>query len=596
MKRNLISTPLFSLLICLLLCAPIVLAQDAQQPSTKASSDVTIIIQQNKVRFAAQRAVSEMRLQVFDQAGESVYDSGSVTEPEINWPLEHGNGQTLPSGLYAYTLTLKELGAEKASVRRGHFIVDRAAERDGADKLWVTSQAETGVGAELTLAKNQDVVIAGARTSGDSIALSGRDTTPRIIGEKEQGAKQNAAAAAGTAGRIAKFTSATDVGDSVMTEQGGNIGIGTAIPVTTLDVRGRLTLDPGAGNPVVLFTAAGGGEQNRFLELINSPATRSASGLKAGGVLVADDYNFAQPKKNDLIVKGVVGIETANPESELHVHGLNPAITLSTAAGAKAYIQNAGGNLVFKPSGFGACCSAMVIQPNTGNVGIGTSNPATKLHLEGGGDIEMTIKSGTKRAVLALGNGFGPANYVWRLESGLYGKANMFGIYNATTEKSGLEIDGNLQVYVKALQITGGADFAEHFDVRAKKAAEIQPGMVVTIDPAAPGKLALSRRAYDRRVAGIISGAGDVQPGMTMGAAGTLADGKHPVALSGRVYVWVDATRGAVKPGDLLTTSATPGHAMKAFNPSKAQGAIIGKAMTGLKSGKGLALVLVTLQ
>ena len=83
---------------------------------------------------------------------------------------------------------------------------------------------------------------------------------------------------------------------------------------------------------------------------------------------------------------------------------------------------------------------------------------------------------------------------------------------------------------------------------------------------------------------------------MTMGQATTLANGKYPVALSGRVYVWVDATRGAIRPGDLLTTSATPGHAMKAGNAAKAQGAIIGKAMTELKAGKGLVLVLVTLQ
>ena len=81
-----------------------------------------------------------------------------------------------------------------------------------------------------------------------------------------------------------------------------------------------------------------------------------------------------------------------------------------------------------------------------------------------------------------------------------------------------------------------------------------------------------------------------------MGQEGTLADGKHPVALSGRVYVWVDASRHPVKPGDLLTTSATPGHAMKAANPQRAQGAVIGKAMTGLKSGKGLVLALITLQ
>jgi hypothetical protein len=87
-----------------------------------------------------------------------------------------------------------------------------------------------------------------------------------------------------------------------------------------------------------------------------------------------------------------------------------------------------------------------------------------------------------------------------------------------------------------------------------------------------------------------------VKPGMVMSQEGTLAYGQHPVALSGRVYCWVDTSYGAVKPGDLLTTSNTPGHAMKATNAVKAHGAIIGKAMTGLKKGKGLVLVLVALQ
>ena len=77
-----------------------------------------------------------------------------------------------------------------------------------------------------------------------------------------------------------------------------------------------------------------------------------------------------------------------------------------------------------------------------------------------------------------------------------------------------------------------------------------------------------------------------------------LNDSKNsqPVALSGRVWVYCDATRQSIKPGDLLTTSATPGHAMKVLNYSKAQGSIIGKAMTVLKTGRGLVLVLVTLQ
>jgi hypothetical protein len=60
--------------------------------------------------------------------------------------------------------------------------------------------------------------------------------------------------------------------------------------------------------------------------------------------------------------------------------------------------------------------------------------------------------------------------------------------------------------------------------------------------------------------------------------------------------VRADASQGAIKPGDLLTTSAIPGHAMKVTDHLRAQGAILGKAMSALKQGQGLVLVLVTLQ
>jgi hypothetical protein len=73
-------------------------------------------------------------------------------------------------------------------------------------------------------------------------------------------------------------------------------------------------------------------------------------------------------------------------------------------------------------------------------------------------------------------------------------------------------------------------------------------------------------------------------------------DGDHPVALTGRVWCKVDATFGAVKPGDLLTTSSTAGHAMKASDSGRRAGAVIGKAMTSLEDGRGLVLVLVNLQ
>lgn len=147
------------------------------------------------------------------------------------------------------------------------------------------------------------------------------------------------------------------------------------------------------------------------------------------------------------------------------------------------------------------------------------------------------------------------------------------------------------------LQITGGSDLSEQFDVQAyRNRVRPAPGMVVCIDAANPGELVVCGQAYSTVVAGVISGAGGVQPGMVMGQEGTAADGEHPVALTGRVYVQVDASQGAIRPGDLLTTSATPGHAMKAADRDRAQGAILGKAMTALDSGTGLVLVLVSLQ
>ena len=122
------------------------------------------------------------------------------------------------------------------------------------------------------------------------------------------------------------------------------------------------------------------------------------------------------------------------------------------------------------------------------------------------------------------------------------------------------------------------------------------PGMVVCIDPLHPGELIVSSRAYDPTVAGIISGAGGIKPGMLMGQTGSVSDGQYAVALTGRVYCRADASYGSIRPGDLLTTSDTPGHAMKVGDFARSQGAIIGKAMTSLQEGQGLVMVLVSLQ
>jgi len=169
------------------------------------------------------------------------------------------------------------------------------------------------------------------------------------------------------------------------------------------------------------------------------------------------------------------------------------------------------------------------------------------------------------------------------------------GVYGEATNGLGYAavFSGTAQTHV--LKITGGSDLSERFDVAATE-GEVTPGLVVCIDANHPGRLLVCNGAYDRTVAGVVSGAGGIEPGMVMGQEGSPADGAYPVALTGRVYVWADASADPIQPGDLLTTSDTPGHVMRVSDHAQAQGAIIGKAMSTLAEGRGLALMLVSLQ
>jgi hypothetical protein len=146
------------------------------------------------------------------------------------------------------------------------------------------------------------------------------------------------------------------------------------------------------------------------------------------------------------------------------------------------------------------------------------------------------------------------------------------------------------------VEVTGdirllNADCAEQFAVVGS--CPIEPGTVVVL-AASDGTLCESERPYDRRVAGVVSGAGAFKPGIVLDARSSDSV-RVPVALVGKVYCKVDASYGRIDVGDPLTTSATLGHAMVASDTSKASGAILGKALRPMVQGVGLIPVLVTL-
>ena len=133
----------------------------------------------------------------------------------------------------------------------------------------------------------------------------------------------------------------------------------------------------------------------------------------------------------------------------------------------------------------------------------------------------------------------------------------------------------------------------------------------------------LTDRPYDHRVCGIVADVvgGDSLPGIDprVRPPEDEDDGVHPLArfaaaedasrtevgdrqlgrmvtLGAWAHCKVDADVAPIQVGDLLTTSATRGHAQRAEDRGAAVGAIVGKAMAPLASGRGVIPVLVGMQ
>ncbi|HXJ95678.1 MAG TPA: hypothetical protein VMT20_22780 [Terriglobia bacterium] len=163
---------------------------------------------------------------------------------------------------------------------------------------------------------------------------------------------------------------------------------------------------------------------------------------------------------------------------------------------------------------------------------------------------------------------------------GVYGKGGRL----AALFEGHVEVTGDIR-------LANAGDCAEDFDIAA--ADSVEPGTVMVLGE--QGSLHQGRQAYDKRVAGVISGAGNFKPGIVLDKQESQLNRK-PLALLGKVYCKVDAGYAPIQVGDLLTTSPTPGHAMKADDPLRAFGSVIGKALRPLPSGQGLIPILIALQ
>jgi len=299
-----------------------------------------------------------------------------------------------------------------------------------------------------------------------------------------------------------------------------------------------------------------------------------------------------------------VGIGTMNPLTKLYIVDKAPA----DANNGQLGIAAPNGNLILlgRADYYGFVQShnrePLALNPLGNNVGIGTTSPKGKLHVTGGpvaidnsGDQVDVLWFGIERSWVFRQQGTGSGTAL-KLESHGGGGNKNFIIQTkgnvgigTTSPQEKLDVDGNIKVTgdVKL----SGADCAEEFDAQQDQA--LDPGTVMVIGD--EDKLHQCTEAYDKRVAGVISGAGDYKPGVVLDKKSGRKNRK-PVAMVGKVYCKADAQSTPIEVGDLLTTSSTPGHAMKAIEPLKAFGAVLGKALKPLKSGRGLIPILVALQ
>lgn len=242
-----------------------------------------------------------------------------------------------------------------------------------------------------------------------------------------------------------------------------------------------------------------------------------------------------------------------------------------------------------------------------GNVGVGTTSPRTELHVIGrvssGLDFNspgaMTFFPPDGFAWFHIDNGPSGGRPIGRLRISHGGEPGDFEIVNilqngnvgigTADPRARLHVDGDIRTTGDI--VLENADCAEEFDVTPGHSVE--PGTVVVLDN--DGSVRPSDESYDRRVAGIISGAGSYRPAVVLDRQDHRSN-RVPVAVMGKVYCKADASEQPIGVGDLLTTSPRSGHAMAATERDRSFGAVLGKAMAPLDGGCELIPALVALQ
>lgn len=338
----------------------------------------------------------------------------------------------------------------------------------------------------------------------------------------------------------------------------------------------------------------------------------------AGGSGVAGTYGFNQDGSLNPSAVGGFGVFGQNSASSGTPQGVRGEATSPTgfAIGVAGFTHSTGGIATdgFADAPTGGTTGVRGLVSSNGGQGVLGQAASTTGSTTG---VQGSVASNSGQGVLAVAtstSGFtlglhaivnspnSTAGFFENLGPTLGGFLILGKVLGTTNE---FTVDTNGRVWAKGSYNCGlasgcfntgiSADVAERIDV----SEQLEPGDVVEINPNSSGHFRKVQEAYSTMVAGIVSTA----PGVTLGNndlahndTGVRTDDRPLLALVGRVPVKVTDEGGLIRPGDLLTSSSTPGYAMRCTNRQACAGAIVGKALEPLKGGTGVIQALVTLQ
>ncbi|PAV12974.1 hypothetical protein ASJ81_04410 [Methanosarcina spelaei] len=505
-----------------------------------------------------------------------------------------GIGTTDPDCALHVNGTKIKLGSEK----EGQLLI---AGENNFLLLEANGSNDTGTVSELTICGNSTRNIPTLKLSADNTFFGGSITVPGTINSNQNLLVQD------------------------------NVGIGTTTPSAKLNVdpqgRGGIVI----GNP----NTSAGGYTSLIMEISEKKGGYASlnclksSGSSGGDIClnpqghnvgigtinpsarleVNGNIKANASELETLVVKGSVGIGTTDPKDTLDVYGQIRLFGQNAFQGSDPFLRinpdnnfPSGTHFAYRASFYRGITTGdwWDVEPGKGNllvqgnVGIGTTNPSARLDIQG--DIRINDKDIWLRGGIDNNHGIGWYGYgkpfaentsidgpvVFGYSGGALGT-----IKNGQNIALRWDVDGN--ICARGTFKSKCKDLAENYP----SDVNLESGDVICLAQD-KDSVVKSEKPNDPLVLGVVS----TKPGFLLSDGGDAKEANlFPVALCGRVPCKVVDENGPIKRGDLLTSSSTPGHAMKA-SPIKdgeffSPGTIIGKAIGTLESGRGVIDIFV---